>query len=191
MYQAYRKCEKALLVAIEWGQKWVENYIYDPLKHVVQRIVKIIKRAVNKVRQVVRGRIFTGVNNIDWNGFAPIEGNQFYLIDLLDDNGDLIWPKIGTTTRYTCERFKEHITPSKQSTSYSEHGISKIKVRGLWDCGDIDPVEVESKVRSYLKRKYGEENYIKNDRFAIPIDYEDLINKIPTLIKNLQLAEIA
>lgn len=190
MYRAFKKCEKAIVTASEWGEKWVEKYIYDPTKHVVQRIIKATKKIINKVRTVVNKQIFSSDSNIIWNGFAPKEGNQFYLIELLRQMNEVIWPKIGTTTRNTALRFKEHIG-SKQPSSYSDAGIDSIRVIGIWDCGDIDPVEVESKARSFLKKKYGEEHYIKNDRFDCEIDYEELKEKIPQVIKKLQEAEMA
>ena len=102
---------------------------------------------------------------------------------------DVIRAKIGTTTRNTTARFNEHIG-SKQPSSYSDAGIDSIRVIGIWDCGNIDPVEVESKARSFLKKTYGEEHYIKNDRFDCEIDYEELKEKIPQVIKKLQEAEM-
>lgn len=189
MYQAYKKCERALLTAKEWGEEWIEKYIYSPIKQVVQRIIKVVKKVTNKVRVVVNGTIFNTNSNILWNGFTPQEGNQFYLVELMHDLKKVIWPKIGTTIRYTAERFSEHVG-SKQPVSYTEAGVNSLRVIGIWDCGEIAPEEVESKIRSYLKRKYGAENYIKNDRFDCEIDYDDLKEKIPTVIKNLQAIEV-
>ena len=189
MYRAFKKCESALITAKEWGQEWVEKYIYNPANQVVQRIVKITKKIVNKVRTVVHKQIFSANPNILWNGQTPQEGNQFYLIELMRQMRDVVWAKIGTTTRNTTVRFNEHIG-SKQPSSYTCAGIDSIRVIGVWDCGDIDPVEVESKVRSFLKKTYGEEHYIKNDRFDCEIDYEELKKKIPQVIKKLQEAEM-
>ena len=188
MYQAFKKCERAIKVAKEWGEDWIDEYIYDPTLTVVNRIQKIIKKVINKVRQVVRGEIFSSNSNIDWNGISPREGKQFYLIDLLDSFKEHVWSKIGTTERYTTARFNEHLT--KSPNSYINNDIKYIKVLGIYDCGEIDPIEVESKVRTYLKKKYGLDNYIKNDRFIEPFDMNDLRAKIPMLIKKLQEIEM-
>ena len=189
MYRACQRCLRILDTAKNFGEEWIHKYIIDPAKCVAQRITKIVQRVIKKVRTVVNNYVFSADEHIDWNGIAPLTGNQFYLVELLNSLHEIVWPKIGTTTRPTQERFNEHVG-SKQPSSYSSKDITALKVIGIWDCGEVDPVEVESKVRSYLKRKYGEEHYIKNDRFDCEIDYDDLKAKIPILIKNLQAIEV-
>lgn len=189
MYRAYTKCKRILEIATEWGEKWVEKYIYDPTKHIVERITKIVKRATVKVRKIVRGEVIKSAPAIDWNGIKPQTGNQFYLVELLNSLREVVWPKFGTTIRPSEVRFGEHIG-NKQPKSYADNDVSALKVIGIWNCGDIDPVEVESKVRSYLKRKYGVENYVKNDRFDCELDYDDLKSKIPDIIHKLQEIEV-
>lgn len=188
VYRAYKKCERALTVAIEWGEEWANKYIYDPSARMIERIKKITQKISRKIRTIIHKQVIKTNPNIDWNGFAPIDARQFYLIELQNHEKKPIWYKIGTTDRYTTERFDEHLT--KQSSSYSEQNITYIKVLGLFDCGNLDPVEVESKVRTYLKKVQGEENYIKNDRFMNPFNIEDLNKKIPLVINKLQAAEI-
>lgn len=189
MYRACQKCLRILDTAKQWGEEWINKYIVDPTKCVAQRIIKVVQRVIKKVRTVVQKHVFSSDEHVDWNGIAPQTGNQFYIVELMNSDNVVVWPKIGTTTRPTQERFNEHVG-SKQPSSYKQNDITALRVIGIWDCGEIEPEEVESKIRSYLKRKYGIENYIKNDRFSCEIDYDDLKGKIPTVIKNLQAIEV-
>lgn len=179
MYYAYRKCERALKYALDYGEKWVRNYVYNPSARVIERIIQIAKKIYTAVNQAI-----TIHNFIDWNGYESIEGEQFYLIKLYNRAKKFVWLKIGTTSRNSLTRFADHLNSS--STSYLKNEISFIKVLGLWKCEGLNATDIENRVRDYLKNKYGEKHYIKNDRFDIEDECDELHKKIPPMIEKLK-----
>lgn len=97
---------------------------------------------------------------IEWNGIQPMQNGvqQVYLIRLLDADNALIWSKVGTTTRETCKRMKEHLR------YYKKNGVCRLEVVRLWDCGAMDAEGLESEFRAHYIRKYPG-TFRKNDRF--------------------------
>lgn len=100
------------------------------------------------------------------DGAEPLPANtqQAYLTRLLDANDALLFGKIGTTTRETIKRMKEHLR------YYKKDGVCKIEVSRVWDCGDVDAEGLESFLRAhYIKKHSG--TFRKNDRF-INVDFD-------------------
>lgn len=97
---------------------------------------------------------------IEWNGIQPMQNGvqQVYLIRLLDADNALIWSKVGTTTRETSKRMKEHLR------YYKKNGVCRLEVVRLWDCGAMDAEGLESEFRAHYIRKYPG-TFRKNDRF--------------------------
>lgn len=111
--------------------------------------------------------------NIDWNGIEPIKVRkgekvqQLYLIRLLDKDGDLIYSKVGTTTRSTQSRMKEHLR------YYYDNGVRSLQVTRLWDCGDMEADGLESQFRAHYIKAYPG-TFKKNDRFInVEFDLEE------------------
>ena len=111
--------------------------------------------------------------NIDWNGIEPIKVRkgekvqQLYLIRLLDKDGDLIYSKVGTTTRSTESRMKEHLR------YYYDNGVRGIQVTRLWNCGDMEAEGLESEFRAHYIKSYPG-TFKKNDRFInVEFDLEE------------------
>ena len=111
--------------------------------------------------------------NIDWNGIQPIKVHkgekiqQLYLIRLLDKDGDLIYSKVGTTTRSTRSRMREHLR------YYYDNGVRGIQVTRLWNCGEMAAEGLESQFRAHYITAYPG-TFKKNDRFInVEFDLEE------------------
>lgn len=111
--------------------------------------------------------------NIDWNGIEPIKVckgekvQQLYLIRLLDKDGDLIYSKVGTTTRSTQSRMKEHLC------YYYDNGVRSLQVTRLWNCGVMEAEGLESEFRAHYIKAYPG-TFKKNDRFInVEFDLEE------------------
>ena len=111
--------------------------------------------------------------SIDWNDIEPIKVHkgekiqQLYLIRLLDKDGDLIYSKVGTTTRSTQSRMKEHLR------YYYDSGVRSIEVTRLWNCGDMDAEGLESQFRAHYIKAYPG-TFKKSDRFInVEFDLEE------------------
>lgn len=125
---------------------------------------------------VKKGVAMLGISihpNIDWNGIEPIKVRkgekiqQLYLIRLLDKDGDLIYSKVGTTTRSTQSRMKEHLR------YYYDNGVRSIQVTRLWNCGNMDAEGLESQFRAHYIKSYPG-TFKKNDRFInVEFDLEE------------------
>lgn len=114
-----------------------------------------LKRFVRKVKAVV-----VPSSCVEWNGIQPMADGiqQVYLIRLLDADNQLIWSKVGTTTRKTTKRMNEHLR------YYRKDGACKIEVLRLWDCGSMDAEGLESEFRAHYIKKHPN-TFRKNDRF--------------------------
>lgn len=112
---------------------------------------------------------------IEWNGIQPMDDGiqQVYLIRLLDADNQLIWSKVGTTTRKTNKRMVEHLR------YYRKSGVYKIEVLRLWNCGSMDAEGLESEFRAHYIKNYPG-TFRKNDRFInveFDLDEADAIVK--------------
>lgn len=117
---------------------------------------------------IKKGAAMLGISihpNIDWNGITPIKVKkgekiqQLYLIRLLDKDSELVYSKVGTTTRSTEARMKEHLR------YYYDNGVRSIQVTRLWNCGDMEAEGLESEFRAHYIKAYPG-TFRKNDRFT-------------------------
>lgn len=130
---------------------WAKKYILDPIERTVKKIEAAIKQ--RKFRQSKNDdRIFWECPDFseDWN-------EKFYLIELLDEDGELIWSKIGTTTRAVIQRMREHLR------YYAKYGVDFIRVLRVYNAGTCAE-GMESEFRAKYIRKWPE-SFKKNDRF--------------------------
>lgn len=129
----------------------------------VQDAFLIVKRFVKRAYREISVRTY-GSKFIQWsNGASNFEDDgveQLYLIKLIGENQELVWSKVGTTTRKTIERMKEHLR------YYSKYGIERIIVDRVYDCGDMSAEYYENLFKSFYMLKYGKELWRKNDRFC-------------------------
>lgn len=118
------------------------------------------KRFVRKVAVAVENTLPPRMR-VEWNGIErmPDGVQQCYLIRLLDRNKELIWSKVGTTTKATQKRMTQHLD------YYKKDGVKFVEVVRLWDCRGIDAEGLESEFRAhYIKKHPG--TFRKNDRFT-------------------------
>lgn len=119
--------------------------------------------------------IFTSKKEFDWTtqgimnnlDFEP-KNEKCYFMKFYDEEGNLVFSKIGTTKgsiQARAERLK---------TSYKIK-ISKIEILACFSTGGIPAEGMESYCRSMLMLKYPE-YFVKNDRFFIDIDVQDFID---------------
>lgn len=143
------------------------NYLYetyDFIRNLWERVeTRLLKnRFVRKVKRAIWGEI-------EWNGLESLPDNteQFYCIRLLKDE-DLVYSKVGTTTRKTSKRMREHLR------YYKKDGINHLIVDRLVDCKELPAEGLESMVRSYYIKKWGKK-FRKNDRFiGVEFDFAEV-----------------
>jgi hypothetical protein len=138
----------------ETCKDWAKEYILDPVARTLRPIMAVVAPAACvSVKEV-----------------APQypEGSQLvYLIRLLDRNGELIWSKVGTTTRSIKKRMAEHIR------YYRKDGVASLEVTRVWNCGSLPAEGLESEFRAKYMKKYPG-TFRKNDRFAgVEFDLEE------------------
>ena len=141
----------------------IYNFI-EKAYNIVNRFIKIIDVAI------------TANSRIVWLSNEKYENNtnQVYLIRCVDDNKKVIYSKVGTTTRATEKRMREHLR------YYAKDGVTAIYVDRVWNCGDTDPEGLESEFRALYIKKY-KGCFKKNDRFVNTVfDLEEA----DTIVKN-------
>ena len=117
----------------------------------------ITKRFVKRIISTVVPSIAVDTKSVETN--HP-EGSQLvYLVRLLDMDGELVWSKVGTTTRTIKKRMAEHLR------YYRKYGVTDIEVTRVWNCGNLPAEGLESEFRAKYMKKYPG-TFRKNDRFA-------------------------
>lgn len=140
--QAWRKVVQTIEFFKAKGAEWVQYFSIIASNKIVKMLTPRKSRA----------------DGVEWL-CDPIKRDcqQLYLIELLNARGELVWSKVGTTTRDTEKRMKEHLR------YYSKDGITSIRVNKVWEC-DTDAEGFESFFRAYYIRKHPG-TFQKNDRF--------------------------
>lgn len=141
---------------------WQESPAVRAVWDFVEDAFLIVKRFVKRVIEQ-----FKPTANVVYS-CTKVEGEQLaYLVRLLDKNGNLMWSKVGTTTRTIEGRMGEHLR------TYRKYGIATIEVTKVWDCGEVDAEGVESFLRAKYIRKYPK-TFERNDRFRnVEFDIEE------------------
>lgn len=153
-----------------YRKKWYEKACFlwefhEEVKKLWERVeTRLLKnRFVRKAVEIVSAitEKVSRKDRIEWNGIKPMGDGveQCYLIRLLDEDKNLIWSKVGTTTKKTEQRMKQHLS------YYKDKGVKYVEILRLWDCGSAAAEEFESKFRGFYLGKFGKEAYVKNDRF--------------------------
>lgn len=135
-------------------------YTTFPFLHTIYEYIKDTAHWIDKFVKRIKTCLFPFTGSIIWNEITPMQKgtNQFYLIRCVDTYGNLIYSKIGTTTRETSKRMREHLR------YYAKDGVVAIYVDRLYNCNNIDPEGLESEFRAkYIKQYAGA--FKKNDRF--------------------------
>lgn len=154
---------KTCVTIFENSKKWAKDYFIDP-----------ICKTITKIKHSV------STDNIIWECPQvkyPKDTELFYLIKCVDKNGNVIFSKVGTTTRTVQQRMKEHLK------AYKDLGVVKIIVNKVYDC-DVEAEGFESWFRAIYIRKY-KGSFKKNDRFfCVDFDLEEA-DKIFKAYQNL------
>lgn len=151
-----------------WRAYWWDAVvtIYNQCKSIAKKWI------IDPVKQIITAVCTKTANGaIDWNGFEPMGKGieQFYLISLLNEESSLVWFKIGTSSQKDGARMKDHL----KNATYCKNGVTKIKVLGWWDCGNVAATTIESRVCKFLCDKGY--THTPKDRFStVPDDMEEL-----------------
>ncbi len=167
-YLAINRMDKVLSWIAEMPhQDWAEEYIIDRSQkrfNQIRRDPSVIAKAEKfKERETCAYQ------------------HYFYILEMYDKYDRLLWTKIGATKDFN-QRLAQHYR------YYDE--VSEIRTRLVLDTSDVPAEEVESKVRTYLLKRYGRDQYIPNDRFSRKINVEEIIAKLPQLLDDLRKAEM-
>lgn len=136
-----------------WQEYPAVRAVWDYVETAFLIVERFVKKTIQKVQE-----LFKLTSNVIYS-CEKVNGNQLaYLLRLLDKDGNLIWSKVGTTTRTIEERMREHLR------YYRKYDVTTIEVTRVWDCGDTDAEGLESFLRSKYIRKFPG-TFQKNDRF--------------------------
>lgn len=143
----------------------ITHYAVSTVKNYVRRFADLLEKAREWFEGKVTKRARTNyTNRIEWN-CEDIENGAnnkelFYLIRAFDENNNLLFSKVGTTTKSTETRMKQHLY------YYNRHNcpVAKIIVDRVFDCGEVPAECFESFFRAYYIKKY-KGSFKKNDRF--------------------------
>ncbi len=148
--------------------KWT-GYKIATLKGYVRKFANLLEKAKkiflhipNTVKQVVYGR-----------------KELVYLFKFYTDTEELVYSKVGTTTRLPEVRLDEEIKDYQKKIPNLTKGV----ICSVIDCGDVPAECAESIARAYFIRKYPKA-YLKNDRFCgvdiSPRTFNKIVNKFLT-----------
>lgn len=156
---------KALLTLVKEGAEWMKNYIFRPTMRLLKdRIIRNTRANRGEIRrdskkcptasQLKDKVIFA--NESLWH---PRGVQQFYICRLLGEGGNLIYQKIGTTSRDTVTRMIEHIQ------RYWKDGVRQCVVDKVYEVIGMNSRIVESYFCALYGKRYPE-YYKPNDRFT-------------------------
>ena len=127
---------------------WAKKYLLDPVNRTIKKIINTIGKIYDSCEYVCPP--FNNDNGVE----------KFYLIELLDENGDIIWSKIGTTSRPIQKRMHEHLY---STPIYAAAGVRKIRVLRVYNPNTL-AVKMEMYFRSFYYLKYPDK-FVFSDRF--------------------------
>ncbi len=131
---------------------WAKEYILDPIERTIRKVIKTVKKAVKKTS-------------------SPNKGNLCYWVRLIGKSGTVIYNKIGTSTSRSVDARIKDIIRDQYKDGREE--LVDYTILQVWDCGQQNPIGLESELRGKLMKKYSSQNFEKNDRFFIGTEYEE------------------
>lgn len=138
--------------------------------------VSTVKRYLNKFKSLLdesKTIFFSEVEIISECDLLNKATEKCYLFKFYNDKSEIIFSKVGTTTRKVKTRVKEEIR------SYRKNAVDvyKVVICSVFDCGELPAEGAESITRAEFIRQYPN-TFKKNDRFMnIDIPTENF-NKI-------------
>lgn len=140
--------------------QWQEKYDLD--REAMAIIKKVAKKIVKRARKT-RDDIIEKVPVI----FA--KGTKLcYLFKFYDDNDNIVYSKVGTTTQAIQTRL------SRELRDYRANGdnIKYATIESVFDTSEYWPEGAESIARAMFIKKFNK-HFIKNDRFTCDIDVNE------------------
>lgn len=135
--------------------KWQSKYSLDK---VAMTIVEIVEKVVKKRKSRTRDDIIEKV---------PItfaKGTKLcYLFKFYDNNGELVYTKIGTTERTIRGRLTEELRDYRKTKD-----IKYATIESVFDAGELFPEGIQDYIKGLWIRKYNK-YYVRNDRFTCDI----------------------
>lgn len=132
------------LVSIyEKSKRWAKKYILDPINKIISENILLADEMIEDLAKEYDD-----------------SGNNCYLFKFFDFDDNIIFSKIGTSTRSIRKRLRKEIN------DYIKMGfdIWRATIESVIDCGKTHVHGAESAVRAKLIKKYPT-NYLPNDRF--------------------------
>lgn len=157
------KCEKLAIHKISI----ITGYAISTIKTYIRKFAELLKKAKELFTLKAKDSI------VVLCGLGKPKTGKCYLFKFYDEKGDILFSKVGTTTRTIMERLKEEI----RAYVKSDFDVRKAVVCSVCDCRDIPAEGAESYARAHFIKKY-KVAFKKNDRFmGIDISTDDF-NKI-------------
>jgi len=145
---------------------FAKRFVLDPIKRVLKEISTVINTAGVTIREA--------------DDFSKCSGEQCYLFKFFDSKGNILFSKIGTTTRNCKKRLREEIY------YYTKHGldVDDAFIEDVHCCGDTPAEAYESFMRAKFIKQFPN-TWQRNDRFfGVDIPVTDF-RKMCTLFSEL------
>lgn len=143
-------------------------YLYHCNKETYGTIAKITRYAYNTVRQYVTKFYHLLKRAIE--KFSPNKG-KVYFVKWYDENGKLVYVKVGKTTRTVNQRMKELLN------DYWVDGVRSYKVERVVECKRLNEDGLERFVQSRILKDYPW-SLVPTDRFSIDLSVEEFDNYV-------------
>lgn len=166
---------EGVLAIYENSEEWQRKYKVDSL---LGELILIEEKAVANVDKVEYRRFRNGKQAVRMdfmeNCGANIKGRETVYFFKFYSNTELLFNKIGTTTRDVISRLKEEI--GYYSNSFD---LARVEIHRIVDCGEYPAEGAESVLRAELIKQYPKA-FRKNDRFFAvdisPSTFDQIIN---------------
>lgn len=137
-------------------------------KFVIDFEKRILSPIIEKIKIVKSRNATKGIPIIEKGDFSNCHGEQVYLFKFFNESDEILWTKIGTTTRNYLERCKREIYDYNKAG----HGVAKVIIENVLNCGDTPAEGFESQLRADFIKAFPS-TFRKNDRFFnidIPVE---------------------
>ena len=172
--------ERFMNAPANWKNHWWEGVvqIFNSCKEFAKQfILDPIKRTLRKISAAVAS---VGISIQEKEDFSKCSGEQCYLFKFYDSNGEILFSKIGTTTRNCRKRIKEEIA------YYRKRGldVAKTIIEDVFCCGDTPAEAYESfmKVKFIKQFPNSWHRYVRFFGVDIPVtDFRHMCKMFATL----------
>ena len=169
----YKRCVELYNATADWAK----NYIFRPLERLIKNRLQrntLQNRIEAKKRDEACPTLMNALDRIIYPNntvHRPDGTHQFYICRMVKDNGEIVYQKIGTTSRDTDLRMHKHLQ------DHWDKGVRRIIVDRTYEAPDKESTEL---IESFIRAKYGrlfKEEYIRLDRFSNAVINLDELDK--------------